>query len=98
MEPRSSARLGDVEAAMLYFGGLAGGTAGAVGGHAGMAGVPWTQLEIDVLKQLTIAGAIAKHGGPCLAVALHYLPPSIPTRMWTLSTKPKITTKIAKPI
>src|SRR5512139_3833267 len=63
-----------------------------------MAGRPRAQLEVDLLKQLAVAGAVAGHGGPCRPVALHYFAPSIPARMWTLSTKPKITTKITKPV
>src|SRR5512139_128850 len=91
---------GDVLAAPLHVGRLTGGAAGvfSVGGQAGMVGVPSAELEVDFFKQLTVTGAVAQHGVPCLALALHYLTPSIPTRMWTLSTKPKITTKVTKPI
>src|SRR5512143_462294 len=91
---------GDVLAAPLHVGRLTGGTAGffGVGGQAGMVRGPGAESLIDLLKQLAVAGAVAQHGIPCFALALHYLTPSIPTRMWTLSTKPKITTKVTKPI
>src|SRR5512139_3376297 len=91
---------GDILAAPLHVGRLTGGAAGffGVGGQAGMVRVPSAELEVDLFKQLAVAGTIAQHGVPCLTLALHYLTPSIPTRMWTLSTKPKITTKVTKPI